>query len=138
MAIAAGRSYSLAIKEIRAPEPIEAHFRIFPRQINRHSRCKRIIAWLHLPEDITKGQIDSNEPLLLYPGEIEATRQSVFQSRRQRNRGVNIFAFFDKAELLEAVSDNGKVELEIVGQLKSGQQFYGTDEIKIKQRQWRR
>lgn len=96
------------------------------------------MAWLHLPEEVTREQVDSNEILLLYPGEIEAASQYVFSHGRRGNRRTSIFAFFDKAELMEAVPDNGKVELEVVGNLTSGQYFYGTDTAWIKGRRWRR
>lgn len=113
-------------------EPVESRLWIFPRIINRYSRQKKMMAWLRLPGGLTKDQIDSGQPLLLYPGGIEATRQFVFQHHRRRAaRYTSIFAFFDKAELMNAVADNVRVELQVVGQLKTGQYFYGSDTIRI-------
>jgi len=109
-------------------EPLESFLRLAPRVINRRSRQPGILALLRLPEGITTDQIDSNEPLLLYPGGIEAIRQRVTESR---SRGVSIFALFDKAELMDAVSDNGSVELRVGGQLKTSQYFCGTDTVRI-------
>ncbi len=109
-------------------ESLESLLRIVPRVISRHSRQPKILVLLRLPEGVTRDQIDSNEPLLLYPGGIEAMSQRVIESRRQ---GVSIFALFDKAKLMDAVSDNGKVELQVVGNLKTGQYFYGTDTVRI-------
>ena len=111
--------------------PIEVSMKLTPRRIIRHSRNKLIMAWLRLPEDITKDQIDSNEPLLLYPGGIEAELQHVFGHGKKGDKGVRIFAFFDKSELTEAVSDNGQVQLEVVGYLTTSQEFYGTDFVTI-------
>lgn len=108
--------------------PMQSHLWIAPRVINRHSRQPKILALLRLPEGVTTDQIDSNEPLLLCPGGIEAISQRVIESHRQ---GVSIFALFDKAKLMDAVSDNGKVELQVVGNLKTGQYFYGTETIRI-------
>jgi hypothetical protein len=115
----------------------EAELLILPRVINRHSRSKRIMALLRLPEGITRDQIDRDSPLVLYPPGSEASRQFVFQYRRGSQR-TNIFAFFDKAELTDAVGDNDSVELQVVGQFVSpGQYFYGSDTVRIKGRRGR-
>jgi len=111
--------------------PIEVSMKLTPQRIIRHSRNKLIMAWLRLPEGITKDQIDSNEPLLLYPGGIEAKLQYVFEHGKKGDKRVRIFAFFDKSELMEAVPDNGQVQLEVVGYLTTSQEFYGTDFVTI-------
>jgi hypothetical protein len=99
---------------------------------------KKITAWLHLLEGVTKDQIDSNEVLILYPedaqNDIEAIQQFVIQRGRLGNRRTSVIAFFDKSELMGAIPDNGRVELEVVGKLTSGRYFRGTDTIKIKPR----
>jgi len=112
-------------------EPRESLLRIAPRVINRHSRQPKILALVRLPEDVARDQIDSDEPLLLYPGGIEAMSQHVIESRRQVTTQTSIFALFDKAELMDAVSANGEVELQVVGNLKTGQYFGGTDTVRI-------
>ncbi len=108
--------------------PMQSHLWLVPRVINRHSRQPKILAMLRLPEGVTRDQVDSDQPLLLYPGGIEAMSQRIIESRRQE---ASIFAFFDKAELMDAVSDNGSVELRVGGQLKTGQYFCGTDTVRI-------
>jgi len=107
-------------------EAIESELWILPRTINRHGRMPRILSIVCLPEGITKDQINGEQPLLLYPGGIQATGQHVTQSQR-----VGIFAWFDKAELMETVPDDGEVQLQVVSQLDSGQYFYGTDTVRI-------
>ncbi|MHC4458825.1 MAG: choice-of-anchor Q domain-containing protein [Planctomycetota bacterium] len=117
----------------------QAELTLLPRTINRSSRQKRILAWLRLPEGITKDQIDRDTPLVLYPGGIEADRQYIFQNRRRRQGQTSIFAFFDKAELMDAVDDNGRVELQVLGHfVDPGRYFYGSDKVWIKHKQWRR
>ncbi len=59
----------------------EARLWIWPRVIKRNGRQPEIMAWMRLPEGITKDQVDRNEPLILYPGGIKSRRQFVFQSR---------------------------------------------------------
>jgi len=115
--------------------PIEVSMKLTPRRIIRHSRKKFIMVWLRLPEDITKDQIDSNEPLLLYPGGIEAQLQHVFEHGKKGDKGVSILAFFNKSELMEAIPDNGQVELQVVGNLTTGQEFYGQSFLTIVDRQ---
>ena len=112
-------------------EPMEAHLWMFPRVINRYSRESKILALLRLPEGVTRDQIDSSEPLLLYPAGSEAIRQYVIQYRRHGAQQVSIFAFFDKGELMAAVPDDGRVELQVVGELATGRYFYGTDMVRI-------
>jgi len=112
-------------------EPMESHLRISPRVVNRSSRQPKILALLRLPEGVTKEQIAADEPLRLYPGEIEPIRQRIRQSEISGAQRTSILAFFDKAELMEAVPDDGRVELRVVGQLKTGQYFYGTDTVRI-------
>jgi hypothetical protein len=108
--------------------PVESELRIVPRVINRRSRQPKILALLRLPEGVTADQIDSNEPLLLYPGGIEPMSQRITESQRQ---GESIFALFDKDELMDAVGDNGGVELRVGGLLKIGRYFYGSDTVRI-------
>ncbi len=113
--------------------PIESNLRIFPRVINRHSRMKTIAAMIHLPEDVPQNQINMSEPIKLYPCDIEAVNQYIISSRRWRaTQGTSIAAFFDKTDLIDAVGDNGKVELQVTGKLKSGRVFFGNSTISIK------
>jgi hypothetical protein len=114
---------------------LEADVWILPRAINRYSRMRRIMVWIHLPEGVTGDQVDSNEPLVLYPedseGGIEAVRQYVIPRGRGSTKRTSIFAFFDKGELMDAVDSNGGVELQVVGSFRTGQYFYGSDTIRI-------
>jgi len=64
---------------------------------------KKIMAWVHLPEGVTKDQIDSNEVLVLYPDDaqngIEPIQQFGIQRGRLGNRRTSIIAFFDKSRI---------------------------------------
>jgi len=109
-------------------EPIKSHLCHIPKVISRQSNKPKIFALVYLPESVTKDTIDSDQPLRLYPGNIKSIIQRIMESRGQ---GVRVFAFFDKAELMLAVPDDGTVELKVVGQFKTGQYFYGTETVKI-------
>jgi uncharacterized repeat protein (TIGR01451 family) len=113
--------------------PVEVNLCVMPKVINARSFQPKITAMLRLPKGITKDQIDTSVPILLYPGEIEA--DWTWFSKDFDNKGkcwsATIFASFDKDELMDAIDDNGLVELAVVGRLKTGQYFFGTDDIRV-------
>jgi hypothetical protein len=110
---------------------VEANLCIMPKVLNYRSFQQRIMATIRLPEGITKDQIDSNSVLLLYPGEVEAVSQCILPYWANGTRRVSIFAFFDRDEILEAIGGNGPAQVYVVGQLKTGQYFYGSDTMRI-------
>ncbi len=114
---------------------IQARLRLLPRTINRQSKMKRVMAWMKLPEDITKKQINENIPLLLYPGPLEPVNQYIFEQGQKGRKRTRIFIIYDKAELLSAVPDNGLVDVQVIGSLNTGQQFYGNSFVTIIGRQ---
>lgn len=119
--------------------PVEAALSITPKVLysflpGRNSCAHpKIMAILRLPKGITQDQIDTREPILLYPGQIEADWTWIRRDFDNKCRpwGTTIFASFDKDELMDAVNDNGQVEVAVVGQLQTGQYFFGTDDIKV-------
>ena len=122
--------------------PLKSRLNIMPSVINRdicnrHSRCHKpenILAFIRMPEGITKKDI-TNEPLTLYPGEIEASRQWIVSIPcgfgRHKKWLTEIFAFFDKDDVLDAIPTNGRVELKVAGELICGRYFYGSDTVII-------
>lgn len=112
--------------------PLEGNLNITPEVLNCRSKQPRIKAKMLLPEGITKDQIDTNELILLYPGQIEADKMRISQDKDKcKVLHTVIRASFDKDELMDAIDDNGQVELVVVGQLITGQYFFGTDEIRV-------
>ncbi|MFC1795083.1 hypothetical protein ACFL3Q_16040 [Planctomycetota bacterium] len=116
-------------------EPIESELWIFPPVIQRDRGYGEIVVLLRLPEGIRRDQVDMDQPLEIYPiypiGGIEATHQYAIQWRKRRTVRTSILAFFDKSELMDIIVDDDQVELPVVGQLYSGQYFYGTDTVSI-------
>jgi hypothetical protein len=115
--------------------PVEADVHIVPRVINRRSRRERIFAIMRLPAGIGRGDI-ADEPFVLEPAGVESSRQRVFGSRRR----AMVFMSFDKDEVIDALVDNGRVELTVVGRLESGECIKGADTVRIiqpRQRPWR-
>lgn len=112
---------------------------ILPRTVNHCEGGERILAVIRLPELFVKHDIDAYEPLILYPGAIEAAEQYIIPPSEEAKSNVRIHAVFDKAELVaplvlfakQSSGDNSDVELTVVGRFLSGEYFYGTDEIRI-------
>jgi parallel beta-helix repeat protein len=109
----------------------EANVRIVPTVINRRGSLPRILAIVRLPQGATKDEIAIDKPLILYPGGIKAMNQYAIQSARPGSQHTTIFASFDKAELMNAVPQNGRVELRVFGLFETGKYFYGTDTVTI-------
>jgi len=122
--------------DVNVVAPLEADLWMFPTRIRRSSCWPRyVLAFITLPEGIEEDDI-KDEKFVLYPAEseesIEATCQYVY-SRRGR---VKAIAAFKKADLMDAVLQNGWVELNVVGTLESGRYFYGSDTVKIIDWHW--
>jgi hypothetical protein len=113
--------------------PVEVNLCVMPRVLNFKSNQPKIVVMVRLPQNITRDRVDANEPILLYPGEIEADWKWIGQSfdYKCNTRSTTILATFDKNELMDAVDAYGPVELWVVGQLETGQYFFGTDTINV-------
>jgi len=104
--------------------PLEGKLQVIPSTINRRSHQPHIQAIIQMPDGFAMRDIDSSKPLILYPGEIKATKQSFAA-------GNGISADFNKDALMAAVPQNGDKELKVAGKLKSGRYFYGCDTVKV-------
>ncbi|MHC4474460.1 MAG: right-handed parallel beta-helix repeat-containing protein [Planctomycetota bacterium] len=111
---------------------VKCQVAFLPRVINRHSRMKRLMAFLILPQGITKDQVDTSRPFTLYPAGIEAMHQRVLPRNGRDTKRTVVVCFFDKTGLLAAVTDNGRVQLELVGRLITGRQCCGDGTVFIR------
>jgi hypothetical protein len=103
---------------------IEAELMIWPRRINlRRPRPFFVMAWITLPEEITPEMVDEDTAVVLYPGRINAAFQFVFNT--------NIFAFFQKAALKDAVDRGGPNDFSIIGRLTTGEFFSASDTVTV-------
>jgi predicted outer membrane repeat protein len=112
-------------------EPIEGRLWAYPRVIKRGDTIMPYIVTLLCLPNVSEDQVDGSKALLLYPGGSKATYQYVFEDGGYDPPRASIVAFFDAGKLLDAVPENGTVRLHIVGQLKTGQYFYGAYWVKI-------
>jgi hypothetical protein len=113
--------------------PFEGKLDITPEVLNCRSNQPNIMAMMRLPRGVTKDQIDTNEPILLYPGEIKAGWTWIGRKFDYKCKAwsTTILASFDKGALIDAIDSNGLVELVVVGQLKTGQYFFGSDTVNV-------
>jgi uncharacterized repeat protein (TIGR01451 family) len=94
--------------------------RIIPNRIIRESLMKNLLVVIWLPRGLGKSDIVDKLPVM-YPGKISAKRQFVFGTRQK----AWILAWFDKAEVMEAVPGYGRVKFRVVGKSKPNKSFYG-------------
>ena len=100
--------------------PVRAQsLRMVPESINRSGPTHEVQAVLILPAGIGKDAIKDTLPTL-YPGRVRAKRQAVYGT----GTTAKVIAFFDKAELAAAISANGRVQVKVVGKLKTGPSFF--------------
>jgi uncharacterized repeat protein (TIGR01451 family) len=106
--------------------PLEAALSILPNMLRRNGSYESILAIVELPQGIGKQDI-KDEPLILKPGNIEASSQIVLGTADR----AEVRAWFDTAQLMDAVPGYGEVRVTVVGKFKSGQSFSGEEIIYI-------
>jgi uncharacterized repeat protein (TIGR01451 family) len=93
---------------------------------NNSKDTKSLMVILHLPEGYGRELI-ADTRLLMTPGDIEATSQSVFGTSTQGK----IVCFFPTSEILAATEGYGGFRLTVTGQLKDGRGFVGKGMLSI-------
>jgi hypothetical protein len=88
-----------------------------------------ILGTIILPKGKKLPDFDKHEPLLLFPGGLRGEKQTAFT---WLTGSVLVMAQFDRAAVRNAAATKGRVELRIVGRLRDGQYFSGTDTVNIK------
>ena len=124
---------------ITVGEPLNAELWTLPRVINCNARAERVLTVLTLPEGIEPADI-KDQPLIMYPGQIESRFQHIYRTGWGRHRRTVIIAVFERDDIC-ACLEQGPNEINVVGQLNSDQYFSGTDNITIIQpnnHRWRR
>jgi hypothetical protein len=94
--------------------------------LRRNGCYESILAIVELPQGIGKQDI-KDEALILKPGNIEASSQIVLGTADR----AEVRAWFDTAQLMDAVPGYGEVRVTVVGKFKSGQSFSGEEIIYI-------
>jgi len=100
---------------------------VSPNELGRLATDALITAMVVVPQSI--AAFDGAESMLLFPGGARAQTQTTLVWLDGKTYAM---AQFRAAELLAAVPENGTVEVRVVGRLKNGLYFGGTDTIKIR------
>lgn len=118
--------------------PIQTELAVDPDPIRRYHGGSVVLVQLRLPDGISRDQIvtgplGAGQQLLLYPGGIAGRNPPHFM---QRDLGIpqdrRISLLFKKTEILQAAGNVEEVELKVVGQMASGQYFYGSKTVQIR------
>jgi len=116
-----------SVDVVLGDSPLRAQLmRMVPASINRTGETYEVQAVVILPAGIGKDDIKDILPTL-YPGRITAKRQLVYGT----DTTAKVIAFFDKAELVAAIPDDGQVQVKVVGKLKNGRSFSGEASLHI-------
>ncbi|MHC4572658.1 MAG: GLUG motif-containing protein [Planctomycetota bacterium] len=111
--------------------PIEVYMKFTPQALNPGSKGRWVKAHFVLPEGFVVEDVDANSPAKIiepFEPDIESEYMNVFVNDADL---VEIEAVFDRGEFCAAGIDGNSVELTAVGSLTTGQQFYGTETIRI-------
>lgn len=105
--------------------------RIFPMWLRR-SYCwpRYLLALIRMPAGVQEGDI-SDQPLMLYPAGSDEGIAAYRQYVRTGCAGVFMIGAFSRQQFMNAVPENGPVEVSVVGTLDTGQYFYGAQIIRI-------
>ena len=106
--------------------PLDATLSVRPNMLRRNGCYKSVLAIVGLPQGIGTQDI-KDEPLILNPGNIEASNQLVLGTADR----AEVRAWFDIAQLMDAVPGYGEVKVKVIGRLRSGQTFFGEEVIYI-------
>jgi hypothetical protein len=105
-----------------------AEVSILPTAISRLGGSDPITAFIALPKGYLPTDVDSAAAAVMVPGNAQAAKQTVFVWLSGQ---TIVIASFDRTRLLDAVSADGEVTVQVSGRLKGGLYFGGTDTITI-------
>ena len=108
---------------------VRGRLTITPCVLETKSHGKWILAALFIPP-VPGEKVNTNEPLRLYPGDIEAKHQQFVIYGRLGHSPTIALALFDKQQVIDALGP-GQVEVSVVGEFLTGRFFFGSDTIKI-------
>jgi hypothetical protein len=109
--------------------PIEVPMKFTPQALNLSSGGKLLKAHFVLPEGFSIEDVDANTPAVIEPYGVESYKIKVLLNDEEL---VRVEATFNRSDLCSAITNyDQNIELKVTGRLTTGQQFYGTDIIKI-------
>ena len=109
-------------------EPLEVQMKFTPQTLNCKSKGKWVKAHMTLPQGFTGKDVDKQATATLEPYGLPTNK---IQASSGKSKKVTIS--FDRGTFARALNGdpNDTAEVTAVGQLKSGQYFFGTDTIRV-------
>jgi hypothetical protein len=123
-------SVDMGCYEVLGP-PIQVPVKFTPGALNPYSSGRWVKAHLVLPEGFGFDDVDADRPARVtepFDPDIESAYMNVFVNDANL---VEVEAAFHRGELCAAGVDSNSIEVIVVGLFTTGQEFYGTDTIKI-------
>ncbi len=96
---------------------------IVPSTISRSSTARYVVAMFQLPSGVQK--LDGK--LVLYPGEVESALERAVTIGGK----IQMYCWFEKQPLVDAIAADGTTELTIVGRQPDGQYVYARTRVTI-------
>jgi parallel beta-helix repeat protein len=110
------------------PNYIEVAMKFTPQALNPGSQGNWVKAHFVLPEEFLPEYVDTNTPAVIAPFGIESDHINVFTNE---DGLVEIEAAFSRSDFCSSATSDDVTEVIVIGLLNSGQNFYGTDTIRI-------
>ena len=112
-------------------EAMETTAKMMPQMLNRKNNQPQVMGRIEFAgEDMP--ELDPNQPMLLVTGQvgIEDVRKRLVYSEEET--AWYLVGFFDRAALIEAITEDGDMEMVFATKLISGQWVYGSDVVTVK------
>jgi hypothetical protein len=110
-------------------EPLKTKLWLWPMTLYCNSRTRYVTTLVYLPKGIEPADFD-NEPLTMYPCDIQSKYQRVFRIGYGRYAQTVVMAIFDKNKICDYF-DTGWHKVEVAGRLQSGRYFCGSSMLRI-------
>jgi len=105
-----------------------AKMKFTPQAVNCKSNGNEVKAHFVLPKGISAGDVDTDKGATIEPMGVKSKGMSVLGSERSL---VEVMVDFGRSAFCGSAVNNGQIEVTVVGSLKSGQYFYGSDKVKV-------
>ncbi len=119
--------------------PVQAKSICMPRILNDQGRGpgygvlrrdEQIRVVLSMPSGVRRCDIDSDAPLVFYPGEVQGRYSGIYQVSECGQKQTYVAASFDKDDCLNNLCV-GFNDVEIAGRFTSGRYFYGSSRVYV-------
>jgi hypothetical protein len=101
---------------------------VWPNLITRNDNTVYVLAFIDLP-GVIPSEVDMTVPLTIFPGNVEALAQHAIL--HSDGLTTTVFGLFDEEDVLNAIPQDGDVDVTVVGYFTSAQLFAGTDSVII-------